>query len=90
MSAKTKTNTLPTRIAPPPRREPTHDEVALCARAIWDLEGCPQGRELEHWLRAEARLREGFRNDAEAAASEQPRRSSKNGSKRSEPEGVAL
>ena len=38
-----------------------HDVAALIrARAfeIWELEGCPSGRERIHWLRAEAEIRE--------------------------------
>ena len=38
---------------------PTHEEIALCARAIWEKEGQPQGRELDHWLQAEAQLQQG-------------------------------
>lgn len=26
------------------------------AYAIWESEGCPEGREVEHWLRAEAEV----------------------------------
>ncbi len=58
MSAKTKTNPPARRITAPPRREPTHDEIALCAMNLWEAEGRPQGRDLEHWLQAEARLRQ--------------------------------
>lgn len=90
MSAKTKKEATARRIATPARREPTHDEIALCARAIWELEGRPQGRDLEHWLQAEARLREGFRSEAGAITGEPPRRSARNGSKRSQPHPVTL
>ena len=38
--------------------EPTHDEIARCAHAIWRAEGCPAGRDLEHWRRAEIQLRQ--------------------------------
>lgn len=84
MSATTSKQRRSNRIATPPPREPTHDEIALCARAIWELEGCPQGRALEHWLQAEATLREGFRSEAEAAAHEPSRRSARNSSRRSQ------
>jgi len=90
MSAKTKTNDAAQRIATPPRREPTHDEIALCAMTIWVEEGRPQGRDLEHWLLAEARLRQALQVEAAAASGGQPRRSSRNGSKRSQPHPVAL
>jgi hypothetical protein len=35
------------------------DNAAIAHRAweIWQREGCPDGRELEHWLRAEQELR---------------------------------
>jgi Protein of unknown function (DUF2934) len=31
-----------------------HTEIAQRAHFIWELEGCPNGRDLDHWLRAEA------------------------------------
>lgn len=33
-------------------------EIAKRAYAIWELEGRPKGRDIEHWLRAEAELDE--------------------------------
>ncbi len=30
-----------------------HAEIAKRAYAIWELEGRPTGRDIEHWLRAE-------------------------------------
>lgn len=38
--------------------EPSHDEIALCAMSIWIEEGRPEGRDLDHWFRAESRLRQ--------------------------------
>ena len=35
---------------------PTHDEIADCARRIYETEGRPEGRAMEHWLQAEAQL----------------------------------
>lgn len=35
----------------------TYEEIAAHAYAIWDECGRPEGRELEHWLRAEQELR---------------------------------
>jgi hypothetical protein len=35
---------------------PPHDEVAKIAYQIYLQEGCPQGRDLQHWLEAEAQL----------------------------------
>ncbi len=40
---------------PPP--ELTELEIANCAYFIYVSEGCPAGRELDHWLEAEAQLR---------------------------------
>jgi hypothetical protein len=37
-------------------QEPTHDEIAACARAIYEMEGRPEGKAVEHWLQAEAQL----------------------------------
>jgi hypothetical protein len=31
-----------------------HAEIAKRAHAIWELEGRPSGRDLNHWFRAEA------------------------------------
>lgn len=36
---------------------PTPDEIAVCAYAIWEKEGRPQTRDVEHWLQAEAQLK---------------------------------
>jgi DUF2934 family protein len=36
----------------------THDDIATRAYELFLGEGSPQGRELEHWLRAEHELRE--------------------------------
>jgi hypothetical protein len=35
---------------------PTHEEIAVCAQSIYEREGRPQGREVQHWLQAEAQL----------------------------------
>ena len=37
---------------------PSHDEIAAQAYQIYLREGCVEGRDLDHWLRAEAELRE--------------------------------
>ncbi|HEY5811278.1 MAG TPA: DUF2934 domain-containing protein [Terrimicrobiaceae bacterium] len=34
----------------------TEDEVAVCAYFIWEQEGKPIGRALDHWLQAELQL----------------------------------
>ncbi|MBE7496767.1 MAG: DUF2934 domain-containing protein [Verrucomicrobiaceae bacterium] len=40
-----------------PEPEITEVEIATCAYFIYISEGCPAGRELDHWLEAEARLK---------------------------------
>ena len=37
---------------------PTHDEIAAQAYQIYLREGCAEGHDLDHWLRAEAELRQ--------------------------------
>src|SRR5690349_734811 len=41
---------------------PTHDEIAAHAYQIYLREGCVEGRDMEHWLQAEAELRSGAMN----------------------------
>ena len=36
--------------------QPTHEEIAACAHRIYETEGRPEGKSLEHWLQAEAQL----------------------------------
>jgi len=38
--------------------QPKHDEIARLAHSIWRAEGCPVGRDLDHWLQAESELRQ--------------------------------
>lgn len=33
-----------------------HQEIAKRAYALWEQEGCPHGRDLEHWDKAEREL----------------------------------
>lgn len=35
---------------------PAHEEIAACAYLIWINEGCPNGRDQEHWFQAETQL----------------------------------
>lgn len=35
---------------------PTHPEVAALAQRIYEREGRPEGKAMDHWLRAEAQL----------------------------------
>lgn len=37
-------------------REVSHSTIAACAEQIWHDEGCPEGRSLEHWMKAEHEL----------------------------------
>jgi hypothetical protein len=37
--------------------EPSHDEIARRAYALWEQQGCPQGQDMSLWLQAETQLR---------------------------------
>lgn len=39
-------------------KNPTEAEIRLLAHRIWEAEGCPEDRQLRHWFRAEAMLKE--------------------------------
>ncbi|MBN2573351.1 MAG: DUF2934 domain-containing protein [Deltaproteobacteria bacterium] len=39
------------------RNEPTPEEIGIRAFEIYVSEGCPDGKDQEHWLRAEQELR---------------------------------
>jgi hypothetical protein len=36
--------------------EPTHEEITVLAQRFYEAEGRPNGKAMEHWLRAEAQL----------------------------------
>jgi hypothetical protein len=38
-----------------------HDEIAMRAREIWEIKGCPADRDLEIWLSAEREMTTGRR-----------------------------
>jgi hypothetical protein len=38
-------------------RSPSHDDVAVAAYHLWQVAGCPDGRDQEHWFRAIEQLR---------------------------------
>jgi hypothetical protein len=38
------------------RSAATKEEIAVCAYFIWEHEGKPEGRALDHWLQAELQL----------------------------------
>jgi hypothetical protein len=41
---------------PRTRAQPTHKDIEVCAYWIWEQEGRPEGRALDHWLQAELQL----------------------------------
>jgi len=47
--------------------DPTDEEIALCAYRIWLQEGCPQGRDRAHWLKAREQLLSGRAKEKSAA-----------------------
>ncbi|MGD0188958.1 MAG: DUF2934 domain-containing protein [Roseiarcus sp.] len=49
-----------------------HAQIAKRAYAMWELEGWPTGRDLEHWLRAEAEL--GTTQSAQTGSEAPPKR----------------
>ena len=88
MNARKLTPLKPTTAAAP-RPEPTHDDIALRARAIWEEAGRPQGRALEHWLLAESWLRQRRLANLKLPARILPRPFSRNGSRRGQPDLVS-
>jgi hypothetical protein len=67
----------------------TQEDIAKRAREIWEKEGRPEGRNLEHWLQAESDLNEqSFRqtrsqqDHSEPAAVAEPVASKNGGEKR--------
>ena len=38
-------------------REPTHEEISARAQRLYELEGRPEGRAMQHWLQAETQLK---------------------------------
>jgi hypothetical protein len=48
-------------------RKPTHDEIAAAAQHIYESEGRPQGKAMDHWLRAESQLTAQRKSDAESS-----------------------
>jgi hypothetical protein len=82
MSAKTSSKPRINRVTTQSRPVPTHAEIALCAMTIWQAEGQPQGRDVEHWLKAEARLSKEWQAGTTAATGDQPRRARQTNSHR--------
>lgn len=48
--------------------EALRQQIAERAYAFWEQEGCPHGRDLDHWLQAEAEIAAGRSNPPDAAA----------------------
>ncbi|MBI4488263.1 MAG: DUF2934 domain-containing protein [Deltaproteobacteria bacterium] len=48
------------------------EEIRLIAYQIWEEEGRPQGRDVEHWLKAEAIWREHHGHEPSGGPSEPP------------------
>ena len=46
---------------------PNCEEIASRAYLLWEQQGCPAGRDLDHWLQVEAQLQPGRTPDAVAA-----------------------
>ncbi len=47
-----------------------YDEIAWMAYLYWKADGCPEGRAVEHWLRAEADILACRRMPAQAEGEE--------------------
>ena len=72
---------------------PTHDEISAQAYQIYLREGCAEGRDLDHWLRAEAELRErsnGNGNGYHAEANQQSTGPTRAAEKREQPAAAAV
>ncbi len=46
----------PQSVPPRERASPTRDDIALRAREMWEVKGCPAGHDLDIWLSAEREL----------------------------------
>ncbi len=52
-----------------------HTEISQRAHSFWELEGRPNGRDLDHWLRAEAEFNAIQNSPSEKLEPAKPRRS---------------
>ena len=50
----------------------SHEEIALCAYYIWEAEGRPEARAVEHWLQAELQLKATPALDGHPLTEDQP------------------
>lgn len=44
----------------PSSKKPAHDDVARLAHALYEKDGRPQGKHLEHWFNAESMIEANF------------------------------
>lgn len=58
MKTKTKKSSAAKLIANGSNGELSHDDIAFAAYCLWQHEGAPQGRDWDHWFRAENLLRQ--------------------------------
>ncbi len=49
------------------RSDSDHARIVERARQLWQLDGCPAGRDLDYWLKAETLLRHEKRQTSEQA-----------------------
>jgi hypothetical protein len=54
---KDKTKQPETSVEAAPDNPVTREQIAMCAYYIWEAEGRPEGRAVDHWLQAELQLR---------------------------------
>ncbi len=55
---KRTTSKAPSKAGNVPKGGPTREEIAAVAHSIWEREGWPEGRDVQHWLEAELQLRQ--------------------------------
>jgi hypothetical protein len=58
MKTKTRKSSPAKLITNGPNEQWTHDDIAFAAYCLWENEGRPQGRDWEHWFRAEDLLKQ--------------------------------
>lgn len=64
--------------------EPTQDEIAAYAYKLWEAEGRPEGRDLDHWLQAKAHLTADRQYEAGVLTGSTPTRESDTKKKRAQ------
>ena len=50
---------------------PLDEQIAKRAYALWEADGCPEGADVQHWLRAEAEMLDKLGSEA-ALSDESP------------------